>query len=233
MSTSESVWLTDLYYVRQFEEILLRQIMKNRIKCFWLEPAGKIHRSFRRYSRNEQVKCNSKYAYHNAHIFLDELPDTNPTGVINADIDVEPFAGDERWPSHCVCGYEFQPDDHYQIFVDRIYKRTDTGEEMTLQSAPAGAMYDAWWYPDAWKGEDGIALIVKMPGGGSWHVESRASNCTLPNDNKHRCWVRKGNPQRPETLTVGKDGLTCSAGAGSIVMNKWHGFLRNGYLEEC
>ncbi len=207
--------------------------MKDRIKCFWLEPSGKIRRYLRRFTWSENNPCPGPFRSHNAETFLDEIEDLTPYETISCDIDVEPYKGDERWPTHCECGYEFKPTDQFQIDVDRLYKRTDTGEEMTFQTAPAGAMWNAWWYPDDWKGADGIYLVVKMPGGGEWCVDSRASNCTLPNDNQHKCWVRKGDPRRPETLTVGKDGLTCSAGAGSIVMTNWHGFLRAGYLEEC
>lgn len=29
-----------------------------------------------------------------------------------------------------------------------------------------------------------------------------------------------------------KDGNTCGAGAGSIAQKRYHGFLRNGYLED-
>jgi hypothetical protein len=55
----------------------------------------------------------------------------------------------------------------------------------------------------------------------------RASNCTMPNDMLHRCWVRHGNPPM---ITVDKNGPTCGAGAGSILSGNWHGFLRNGEL---
>lgn len=65
-----------------------------------------------------------------------------------------------------------------------------------------------------------------------WYIDNRASNCTLPDDDAHRCWVRHGTVG--EKLTVDKVGLTCAAGAGSFFMNRgaWHGFLRNGVLVE-
>lgn len=48
----------------------------------------------------------------------------------------------------------------------------------------------------------------------------------------HKCWVRSGPP---ECLTVGKGGPgeSCGAGAGSIMVPGWHGFLRNGVLTPC
>lgn len=131
-----------------------------------------------------------------------------------------------------------------------IYRRTDTGEEMPLADAPAGAMWYADWYLDGikntpdyqwYRGPDGRCLIVRVPNGRGgvhdWSVDSRCSNCTLPSDNVHKCWVRHGDPPN---VTVDKNGATCQAGAGSIgVWNEnqtayaWHGFLRNGHLVEA
>lgn len=88
-------------------------------------------------------------------------------------------------------------------------------------------MWDAWWY--SWKGADEKSLMVVTPDGWTWNIDGPASNCTMPDDREHRCWVRHG--EAPE-ITVDKDGLTCGAGAGSIQTPKWHGFLRNGYLVE-
>jgi len=59
-------------------------------------------------------------------------------------------------------------------------------------------------------------------------IDSRASNCTLPDDNVHKCWVRHGEAPN---FTVDKNGATCAAGAGSIQTSNWHGFLRNGVFE--
>lgn len=114
-----------------------------------------------------------------------------------------------------------------------IWQRADTKEELgTMGDIPPGAMWRATWLEDLgsgwWKGPDGQVWIVKTPGG-DWNIDSRASNCTMKDDNAHRCWVRHGTP--PE-LTVDKNGLTCNAGAGSIQAGNWHGFLRNGFLVE-
>jgi len=73
---------------------------------------------------------------------------------------------------------------------------------------------------------DGPCLCVLTPGG-IWRIDSRASNCTMPYDYTHRCWVRHGEPPN---ITVDKVGVTCQAGAGSILIGGWHGFLRNGEL---
>jgi len=116
---------------------------------------------------------------------------------------------------------------------DRIIKgwiRKDTGEERrhNHEFGP-GAMWYATWYRRnmEWANEQSPHLIVRCPTDHDWDIDSRASNCTLPEDRLHRCWVRHGEP--PD-ITVDKQGLTCSAGAGSIALPNWHGFLRNGEL---
>lgn len=45
----------------------------------------------------------------------------------------------------------------------------------------------------------------------------------------HKCWVRHGTPPG-EVVHVDKNGITCGAGAGSIAIPNWHGFLHNGEL---
>jgi hypothetical protein len=90
-------------------------------------------------------------------------------------------------------------------------------------------MWDAWWMPGSWRGSDGIALMVRCPNGSDWHVDGRASNCTLPDDRVHKCWVRHGDP-RGCRVTVDKNGNTCAAGGGSIIAGDYHGFLVDGVL---
>jgi hypothetical protein len=87
-------------------------------------------------------------------------------------------------------------------------------------------MYYASWLPKDmyWDNKTDEHLMVITPGG-EWCIDSRASNCTLPNDRLHRCWVRHGEPPN---ITVDKAGHTCSAGGGSIISGNYHGFLRNG-----
>lgn len=72
--------------------------------------------------------------------------------------------------------------------------------------------------------EDGPCLCVQTPGG-TWNIDSRASNCTMPYDYEHRCWIRHGEPPN---ITVDKAGKTCSAGGGSIQCGSYHGFLQYG-----
>lgn len=82
-------------------------------------------------------------------------------------------------------------------------------------------------WPAGWTNCSGQHLHVMLPNRVDWDIDSRASNCTLPDDTTHRCWVRTGEPPK---VTAGKAGSTCSAGAGSIRAGDYHGFLQDGVL---
>lgn len=118
-----------------------------------------------------------------------------------------------------------------------IFRCIGTGEEKLARDLPVGALYaidrsrctDRNGWPAA--GADGFAIACVCIGGHHWYIDGRASNCTMKEDEEHRCWVRQGTIG--EKLTVDKAGLTCAAGAGSFFMgpnNEWHGFLRQGRL---
>jgi hypothetical protein len=200
------------------------------IQCFWLEPTDRQKRYLRRYNGN--LKCTGPMSYHDAMTFVDESREVMgevhgsrcwvDDGKTAAD-----FKGHPLWPTHCVCGYEFQENDEWQLFGTHIYRRA-TGEETTLRDAPEGAMWDATWFHDhpGWCGPDGRSILCKVPTNHDWHIDGPCSNCTRPNE-PHKCWVRHGEPPN---LTVDKNGDTCAAGAGSILTRTWHGFLRNGEL---
>jgi hypothetical protein len=213
------------------------------VTCFWLEPTGLTQAGLRRYSPssgNPEPPCpreGGKWGYHGALVILAQVPitwsDERPAGHSHwfresddrygiADF-AYPGHDDPRWPSRCECGYEFTAGDAWQEWEDRLYRRADSGALVTLRDAPPGAMWDANWYGR--KGPDGRCLAVKCPNGDDWIVDSRASNCTMPDDNEHRCWVRHGEPPR---ITVDKNGNTCQAGGGSIQAGGYHGFLRDG-----
>lgn len=111
------------------------------------------------------------------------------------------------------------------------WRRVDgAGEPFHNSQIPVGALWRATWYEEFpyLCGHDGQAWICQLPGGHSWHIDSRASNCDRPDDWTHRCWCRHGDAP---CFTVDKVGVTCTAGVGSIIApNGWHGFLRNGEL---
>jgi len=142
---------------------------------------------------------------------------------------------DPRWPRKCDrCDFVFGERGRWQHVVERLFRRGDNGGLCTLKEAPVGAMYYADWMPKSVGGPDGRYLMVVCPGNHPWSVDGQASNCTTRQGPdaypKHKCWIRHGTP--PD-ITVDKNGKTCAAGAGSIVVPGWHGFLRNGWLEQC
>jgi hypothetical protein len=218
------------------------------VACFWLAETGSARVGLRRYSSSE---CPRPGGYHDWTVYLGEAPlprvlDGARSHWGRALYDY-PGRYDPRWPASCPCGYQLSRDDHWQEWQEALYQRGDAGELTTIQDAPDGAMWDAWWMPEEFRGPDGRSLAVKCPGGHVWMIDSRASNCPLPGqvraaaaehgegssehqaaqaqDEAHRCWVRHGEPP---AITVDKDGTTCAAGAGSIQAGNYHGFLRSG-----
>lgn len=208
-----------------------------KIACFWLEPTEVNLSYLRRYSSG-WGDC-PVHGYHNAMLFLDRRPIVlTSDGYI--DSSAEHPKDDPRWPTACGCGYVFADGDAKQLHTEQLFRRLDNGEEMTLRDAPVGALWSAWWLADipSYRGPDGVCLMVKTPGG-EWHVDGRANNCTLKDDDVHKCWVRHGDPRDPlglqtgQPLHVDKNGNTCAAGAGSILQPTYHGFLHHGHLVQC
>lgn len=111
----------------------------------------------------------------------------------------------------------------HQVFVSRLYN-TASGEPEPGDVYEM-AMHDPGDCP-YWDNCDGTHTFGILPNGDQWNIDSRASNCTMREDRTHRCWVKTGSAAAG-TLDVGKGGHTCAAGAGSILVDGWHGFLRN------
>jgi len=151
------------------------------------------------------------------------------------------------WPTACEhCGApvpevpallrvgDVAPHVRRQVFVKRLYDTPSGRPE-------PGSLYWVPCYSAEHPGEGcfwancpGRHLHVVLPNGHDWDIDSRASNCARPDDRKHRCWVRTGDPERGK-VDVGKGGRgaeTCPAGGGSIGVPGYHGFLRNGVLVE-
>jgi hypothetical protein len=207
-----------------------------RIRCFLLELTDRVRVSLRRYTRDNTPDCCSaypgKYSYHTVkHAIGEEPQERDEQGMICNGLKPAPSHDDPCWPAQCACGYQFQASDAWQRFVEDVYRRADTGEEMTLHDAPAGGM---WYDPHAdifQVPQSEHSLMVKTPGG-DWNVDGQSNNCTMPEDHrqeKHHCWIRHGQP--PDVTVSKEGGPTCQAGAGSIQCGEYHGFLRAGYLE--
>jgi hypothetical protein len=128
------------------------------------------------------------------------------------DVAVEqPPRSDPRWPTRCVCGYQFQDGDTWQLSKDRLYRRQDTGALLTLHEVEPGMMWEAPWFADWWHGPDGRCLILALPGHGQWTIDGPASNGPG--------WTREGEPP---TITA----------RPSIASPNYHGWLTNGVLSD-
>lgn len=160
-------------------------------------------------------------SYHNATKFLADSDVQEDWGFKGDDPKAYPI---DEWATHCdKCGaaVPLAGEINKQIFYRRLYN-TESG------SPEPGDLYliDYLGEKMYWDNHSGPMLIAVLPDGGEWNIDSRASNCGLPQDRQHRCWVRHGTPP---ALHVDKNGLTCNAGAGSIISHRgWHGFLHNG-----
>jgi hypothetical protein len=204
-----------------------------RIQCFLLEKTGRVEVMLRRYrspSTFPDTSCPTGYGYHNASFPIgDETEVCDEQGSIqNGRMDI-PAHDDTRWPTTCPCGYIFEEEDNWQRTAYPLYRRTDTGEEMVLKDLPVGAMYYAEWLDDVFCPQNEHCLVVQTPGG-EWIIDSQSSNCSMKDDfrqERHHCWIQHGYPPN---VTVDKQGVSCSAGGGSIECNNYHGFLRNGCL---
>jgi hypothetical protein len=233
------------------------------VACFLITPTTRARRELRRftYSNTPDIPpCPS--GHHDAAIPIGEVAlregDSGCLELVNPlDGSEATFAADPRWPTQCErCGWMFSDVAQRQVFWEAIWTAAD-GREMTLRQAEPGAMYYADWYADVPElvGPDGRALIVILPNGHAWHIDGRASNCDSPcatcrvpykdhygdaragsacgrfvDARPHKCWVRHGEPP---VVTVDKAGVTCGAGAGSILSGNYHGFLRQGRLQSC
>lgn len=205
------------------------------VPVFFCEPSGQTRRWLRRYIGSAEKCAQGEHGYHQAMLHLDDVEDAD--GAIYRTHHEWPH-DDPRWPKACPCGRAFTDDDSWQLFTRRIYRRIDTGALMTWEDMPIGAVRHADWLLEhraSWRGEDGRILEVVIPherGKTTWIIDSRCSNCTKPDDDQHRCWVRHGRPE-DGTLHVDKQGNTCSAGGGSILVPGFHGFLHGGRLVDA
>lgn len=227
--------------------------MSDKIKTFWAEPSGYVNVSLRRFTYGRDLTCQKPVytgAGHDASAVIHEQAlecdwlEFDERGYYSVLGHAD--KNDERWPKVCAtCGEPFDYADEFQINADRLYAGAPDDKLYTMRALPVGALYDATWLHGHMHGPgpDGIALMVVTPGG-TWHVDGEANNCTRPQreqrvengkaqtyltERTHQCWVRHGDPRTGE-VHVDKNGNTCAAGAGSIMMERWHGFLHNGYL---
>lgn len=185
--------------------------------CFWIEPTTRERRWLRRFSSGTHCPLiNDIYSIHQAVV---PLPDGEALFDANGYHHLDPPEhhpphDDPRWPRTCSCGYVFTSDDTFQHFSRLIYVRPDTGSEMTLDDAPPGAMWDAWWYYETTT--DGLRLMVKTPAG-DWYIDGPEQG------GGH--WTRTGTPPR---ITVRPSiGFPDDRGGW-----RYHAFLTDGVLRD-
>jgi hypothetical protein len=196
------------------------------VQCFLLEPTDQVQQWLRRYA-GEHGDCPVN-GYHNARVRIEDAPaELSESGTYLAGHDNHSH-DDPRWPKKCECGYRFKKADEWQLFRELIYTRSDNGEEVTLQSAPPGAMWNAKWMklsreqgykgPGEFVGPDGRCLYVKLPDNSDWCVDGPATNGPG--------WKRTGTPPNvtawPSIGTHNQDGTW-----------RYHGWLRDGQLVEA
>lgn len=218
------------------------------ISCYLVEPTGDYTWSLSAYDESNTVCPNrTNKLGHAGEVDM---------GVFTKDAGPDyPEYDDPIWPKtchYCQCPISYvMKSGCGSLSGSPHYRRLDKPEIILRSPLPPGAMY----YNDdetVRLGPDGRSLVVVLPNGNHWYVDSIAGNCTVPckcgklydahnrgqtdckfqpiDEGKHRCWVRHGVP-RAGTVHVDKAGLTCNAGAGSIQSSDWHGFLTNGKLQ--
>lgn len=166
--------------------------------------------------------CAGPYSCHNAMI---KLMDSSKLHDWTAGGEVEDYP-DDMWSTKCNdCGEPVPKEGaHRQVHQERLYNtasgKPEPGDLYYMEHENKKGYCSCHW-----DNCDCKHLYAVLPNGHIWDIDGRASNCTMPNDKKHRCWVRHGEPPM---ITVDKNGDTCSAGAGSILSGNYHGFLRNG-----
>lgn len=187
------------------------------VQCFWVEPTGKAIRGLRRYRRGEEACPQNRMGYHTTRIDLAEDLDViwaeGDDGARHvAAIDNAEYAGDPRWPTHCICGYRYVEDDHWQAQQEPVYESADGRRAWTSpaygREPTPGAMFDTLWRPELRK-EDGLAISVVCPDGAVWCIDEEATGGGF--------WTREGTPPM---LTV----------SPSIQTGSYHGHLVGGVL---
>jgi hypothetical protein len=220
-------------------------------QTYWLERTGQVALGLRRY-HHDPVAADATYAWtceqgwHWAIGWTGEGtaryhpdPDGPHREHLGFPDDVPLGRADPRWPKACGqgCGYEFTDDDQWQRWQEPIWTRPDatTRSQYVLHSqivppwllpAGPGATYDSWWFPDAWRGADGIAYTVRCPrpdgSAGTWldwPVDAPATGGGR--------WARSGDPRAANVTASPSIAIGDPARPGY-----YHGFLQSGLLTD-
>lgn len=176
---------------------------------------------------------------HNAAVNLEDRPGTGEAPSFGSEKDYP----EERWPTACKdCGAPAPTDPKKPtavgqegIYYHRFVSVTKLYDSPSGEPERGDVYVMDYHHPGEcpfWDNCDGHHFWAILPNGHTWDIDSRANNCTMPDERTHRCWVRVGSLEEGN-LHVDKNGHTCAAGAGSIAVPGWHGFLHHFNWNGC
>lgn len=201
-------------------------------RCYMVTAVEEQEAWLRRYADGPCPAMPGQHRYHDALAHIGRIGlrygerDESGRRFIES-TDPADYAGDERWPTACACGYEFTEADRWQVLGRQLWERMDDdldvgGERRILDRVGSdpngvpvwgpGAMFDAWWMGDHAKGPDGLHLSVTLPPDGHpWHIDGPSSSGGR--------WARSGTPPLVSVTP-------------SILTTRYHGFLGSGVLSD-
>jgi hypothetical protein len=201
------------------------------IRCFLVEPT-KWDRL--RIARSTRSGCRkSAFGHHSKWVTTEiRLRHHKRRAVNRPPLNRVPSHRSRLWPKTCAaCRYRFKPKDDWDACADLLYAPADGSlEPQTLNEMPAGAMWYADWFsakslPPEKRGPkgkiltpDGRVLVVKTPGG-EWIVDYYS---TPASGELGLGWTRTGS--------VRNGTVTASPSIRIGEPERYHGWLRNGYL---
>ena len=217
------------------------------VDCFWCDPlplAEVILRQYQTYHHDAQSVIGE------VELSLEKYGDF-VTSTYEIDGHTITF-DDPRWPQKCDgCDYHFASSDNRIIYVNRVFRRVDTGEVFNKANPmPIGAMSWAPLAADSSCGGDttlvtdgdgdGRSIFVVIPRypdpNGFWHgsmkqtIRWEIDGLTAGSDRRRktgeidRTWKRTGTPPK---ITV-EDGIQSYLGfTGYIREGRLHGFVNN------
>lgn len=145
-------------------------------KCYLISPSDFCRRSLRRHSPERCLV--HEFRYHNARVIIDSKIPAALSEMVSRCYLPEEFRGDPRWPEACVCGRPFIASDEWQVDVERLYAGFEDGRLRSLRDpdVPPGAIWDADWMPDTYRGPDGKAWCLRLPAGIDWIVHGPSAD---------------------------------------------------------
>lgn len=190
-------------------------------QCFILETTGYSTLWARRYtSGTYDCECVDR-SYHNNRNLFGRRPTEGSVSYDGSSLkDILPF------PTHCVCGYEFNDESEWQIFAETEYHIRETGEILFLGDAPDGAIWHAHWldFHQESRGIDLKAYQIKI--GGISLVLDDINYCGRKYP--HKCWIRTGTPPNI-TLTRNEE---CEGSSDYLYINNSRWTLIDGQLNK-